>query len=88
MKNMLEILQEVLQEGMKITNVKELSNKWKFSIVYNDMQAATELPKMVTPGCELEVCKTSINNAVSTMYINVGNLIEAKSWLEGKNGIP
>lgn len=83
MKNMFEILQDTLQEGMAIKNAKELSNKWKFSIVYEGMQAATELPKTVAPGCESEVCKTAINNAMSTMYINTGNLTEAKSWLDG-----
>lgn len=84
MKNMLEILQDELQEGMEIKNVRELSNKWKLSITYDDMQATTELYKMVAPGCELEVCRTAINNAMSTMYINVGNLIEAKSWIDGE----
>ena len=83
MKNMFEILQDTLQEGMEIKNEKELSNKWKFSIIYNGMQAATELPKTVAPGCESDVCKTAINNAMSTMYINEGNLAEAKSWLDG-----
>ena len=48
------------------------------------MQAATELPKTTTPGHEIEVCKSSINNAMSTMYINAGNLVEAKVWLDGE----
>ena len=69
---------------MEIKNVRELSNKWKFSIAYDGMQAATELPKTTTPGYEIEVCKTSINNAMSTMYINAGNLVEAKAWLDGE----
>ena len=84
MKNMFEILKDILQNGMEIKNVRELSNKWKFSIAYDGMQAATELPKTTTPGYEIEVCKTSINNAMSTMYINVGNLVEAKAWLDGE----
>ena len=84
MKNMFEILKDILQNGMEIKNVRELSNKWKFSIAYDGMQAATELPKTTTPGYEIEVCKTSINNAMSTIYINVGNLVEAKAWLDGE----
>ena len=84
MKNMFEILKDTLQNGMEIKNERELSNKWKFSIAYDGMQAATELPKTTAPGHEVEVCKSSINNAMSTMYINVGNLVEAKAWLDGE----
>ena len=84
MKNMFEILKDTLQSGMEIKNERELSNKWKFSIAYDGMQAATELPKTTAPGHEVEVCKTSINNAMSTMYINAGNLVEAKAWLDGE----
>ena len=84
MKNMFDILKDTLQSGMEIKNERELSNKWKFSIAYDGMQAATELPKTTAPGYEVEVCKTSINNAMSTMYINVGNLVEAKAWLDGE----
>ena len=84
MKNMFDILKDTLQSGMEIKNERELSNKWKFSIAYDGMQATTELPKTTAPGYEVEVCKTSINNAMSTMYINVGNLVEAKAWLDGE----
>lgn len=84
MKNMFEILKDTLQNGMEIKNERELSSKWKFVIAYDGMQAATELPKTTVPGHEVEVCKTSINNAMSTMYINAGNLVEAKAWLDGE----
>ena len=48
------------------------------------MQSATELPKTIAPGHEVEVCRISINNAMSAMYINAGNLVEAKAWLDGE----
>lgn len=82
-KNMFEILKETLQNDMEIINNRELSNKYKFCIVYKGMQAATELPKITSPGSEIEVCRKAINNAVSTMYINVGELEMAKKWLHG-----
>lgn len=82
-KNMFEILRETLQDGMEIVNDRELSNKFKFCITYKGMQAPTELPKATAPGCEVEVCRKAIDNAISTMYINAGNLEEAKKWLDG-----
>lgn len=83
MKNMFEIMKDTLQDGMEIVNDRELSNKFKFCITYKGMQAPTELPKATAPGCEVEVCKKAIDNAISTMYINAGNLEEAKKWLDG-----
>jgi hypothetical protein len=34
MKNMFEIMKDTLQDGMKIVNDRELSNKFKFCITY------------------------------------------------------
>ena len=80
---MFEIMKDTLQDGMEIVNDRELSNKFKFCITYKGMQAPTELPKTTAPGCEVEVCKKAIDNAISTMYINAGNIEDAKKWLDG-----
>lgn len=81
---MIDILKQELKEGMTIKDYKELSNKYKVSLSYNGMEASTELSKTCMPGCEKEVCRNAIDDAVSTMYVNAGDLVEARKWLYGE----
>ena len=81
---MIDILKRELKSGMAINAEKELSSKWKVTISYEGMQSAIDLPKTCTPGCEKELCRKVIDTALSTMYINAGNLAEAKKWLNGE----
>ena len=80
---MIKILKRELMNGMSITSEKELSNKWKITISYDEMKASVDLPKTCIPGAERELCRKTIDTAMSTMYINAGNLPEAKKWLDG-----
>lgn len=81
---MIDVLKNELKSNMSIGTEKELSSKWKVTILYNGMQSTIDLPKTCTPGCEKEVCRKAIDTALSTMYINAGNLLEAKKWLDGE----
>jgi hypothetical protein len=81
---MIDVLNRELKEGMSINTEKEMCSKWKATISYDGMQSTVDLPKVCTPGCEKEVCRKAIDTALSTMYVNVGNLAEAKRWLDGE----
>lgn len=81
---MIDILKQELKSGMSVESEKELSNKWKIVITYNGMKASVDLPKACTPSAEKEVCRKTIDTALSTMYVNAGNLVEAKKWLDGE----
>ena len=81
---MIDVLKNELKSDMSIGTEKELSSKWKVTILYNGMQSTIDLPKTCTPGCEKEVCRKAIDTALSTMYVNEGNLAEAKKWLDGE----
>lgn len=81
---MIDIFKETLQEGMEISKCKELSNKYKFTLSYNGMSATCELSKLCTPGNEKSLCMQAIDNAMSSMYIDKGDLKEAKAWLHGE----
>lgn len=82
-KNMFEVLKDILPEEMRVSVLREFSNKYKLCIAYRGMTAVTELPKAIVPGCEIEVCRKAIDNAASSVCINTGNLEEAKAWLNG-----
>jgi len=81
---MIDILKQELKEGMTIENDRELSDKYKLTIVYDGMKAPVVLAKTCAPGCEREVCRKIIDTALSTMYVNSGDLVEAKKWLDGE----
>lgn len=81
---MIDVFKNELKRDMSIGTEKELSGKWKVTILYNGMESTIDLPKTCTPGCEKEVCRKAIDTALSTMYINAGNLTEAKRWLDGE----
>lgn len=82
--NMLDVFKSILQNGMEIEKVKEHNENYKFVLSYKGMTAKCQLPKVCALGYERNVCKNVINNAISGMYINANNLIEAKKWLDGE----
>lgn len=82
--NMLDVFKDALQDGMEIIKCKELSNKYKLTLSYNGMSASCELNKLCTPGNEKSLCMQSIDNAISTMYLDKGDLKEAEAWLHGE----
>lgn len=82
--SMIDIFKDVLQEGMEISKCKELSDKYKITLLYDGTSAACELYKLCTPGNERSLCMQSIDNAMSSMYINNGDLKEAEAWLHGE----
>lgn len=81
---MFDIFKDTLQNGMGIGKCKELANKYKLVLLYDDMSASCELSKMCTPGNEKSLCMQAIDNAISSMYIDKGDLNEAEAWLHGE----
>ena len=81
---MIDVFKDILQEGMTITKCKEYANTYKITLEYKGMTGNCEVSKMCTPGNEKSLCMKSIDTAMSGMYINVGNLEEAKAWLDGE----
>lgn len=82
--SMIEIFKDTLQEGMEITACKEYASKYKVTLSYKGMIGNCELGKTCAPKQEKSFCRKTIDTIVSGMYINAGNLEEAKAWLEGE----
>ena len=82
--SMIEIFKDTLQEGMEITACKEYASKYKVTLSYKGMTGNCELGKTCAPKQEKSFCRKAIDTIVSGMYINAGNLEEAKAWLEGE----
>jgi hypothetical protein len=81
---MIDIFKDTLQEGMEITACKEYASKYKVTLSYKGMTGNCELGKTCAPKQEKSFCRKAIDTIVSGMYINAGNLEEAKAWLEGE----
>lgn len=81
---MINVLKSVLQDGMEIEKVKEMANEYKVTLKYKGMTGNCSVSKMCSPGNEKSLCMKSVDTAISGMYINAGNLSEAKAWLDGK----
>ena len=84
MKSMIDIFKKELQDGMEIVKCKEMANVYKITLSYDGMTGTCELSKMCAPNAEKTLCRKSIDTAISGMYINAGNLTEAKLWLNGE----
>lgn len=85
MSKMIEFLQAELQPGMEISNIKEYNTKTKFSFYFDGEQIdKCEISNTCAPNYERDFCRSVINNIVSKIYINKGNLEEAKEWLSGR----
>lgn len=82
--DILDVFEDTLQDGMEITKCKELSNKYKLTLSYNGISSSCEINKLCTPGNEKSLCMQAIDNAMSSMYLGIGNLKEAESWLHGE----
>lgn len=81
---MLNTLKSILPDGIEIKDIKELSNRYKLRISYRGMEASTELYKLCSPGEQVAVCQKAIDTAMSTMYMNIGDLKKAGEWLRGE----
>lgn len=81
---MINVLKSVLQDGMEIEKIKEMANEYRVVLKYKGMVGNCSVSKMCTPGNEKSLCMKSIDTAISGMYINAGNLEEAKAWLDGE----
>lgn len=81
-KTMLDILNERLVEGLSIKSIKETNNKYKICFEYEGEEVKAELPKSCTPGCHNEVADNAIITAMSTIYLNRGDMNSAKIWLD------
>ena len=85
MKLMIDILAEMLPNGLEIEKYKEQGSKYILTMVYNsnyDTKTSVELPKTVIPGTEQEQCNYLICTAMSAIMINQKNFEEARKWLD------
>lgn len=78
---MLNIFKKMLPDNVVIQNIQEYSNKYKINLRQNTEIASCELQKTCAPKGEDTVCKTAIKCAMSSIYINKGDLSEAAAWL-------
>lgn len=80
-KTMLDIFKGKIPEGMCITKVKELSNRYKFDVEYLSTVSHAELFKSCTPGYEDSYCKRALNSALADIYFKLGFIEKAKEYL-------
>lgn len=78
---MINIFKSMLPEGVVVQDIKEYGNKYKIRLRQDTEIASCELPKTCVPNSEDIVCKTAIKCAMSSIYINKGDLTEASAWL-------
>lgn len=81
-KTMLDILNKRLVEGLNVKSITETNNKYKIYFEYEGEYAKAELPKLCTPGCHNKVADNAIITAMSTIYLNRGDINSAKLWLD------
>lgn len=81
-KTMLDILKERLVEGLSIKSVKETNAKYTIHFEFEGDEAKADLPKSCAPGCHNEVADATIITAMSTIYCNRGDYVQAKQWLD------
>lgn len=81
-KTMIDILKERLTEGLSIKSVKETNAKYTIRFEFEGDEAKVDLPKSCAPGCHNEVADATIITAMSTIYCNRGDYVQAKQWLD------
>lgn len=79
---MLEIFKERLVPGLTIVNVKERASKYTICVEYEGKTTTVELSKTCTPKCEEEYCDKVVATAMSSIYFYMGDLTNAKVWLD------
>ena len=84
-RTMLDILKERLPEGLEIIKVKENYNKYILSFKFEDQIVnKIELQKTCGYGYHNYNCDFTIKTAMSSIYLNKGNILKAKEWLDKK----
>lgn len=79
---MLDILKKRLPNGLEILSVKELNSKYKIVFKLENNTASAELKKTCAPNCHNKNADDTIITAMSAIYLNRGDLLKAKEWLD------
>lgn len=79
---MLTILESRLVEDLHIKSVRETATKYIIKFQYENDITTAELPKCCPPGCHDVVADRTIITAMSTIYFNREDYINAKKWLD------
>lgn len=82
MKTMLDVLNELLPEGLSISSVKEYSSKYKIVFEFENDKTTADLRKTCVPGCEHTEAFDTIKTAMSTIYFNRQDYVSCKQWLD------
>ena len=84
---MLEIFKSSLKDfpvDLDIVSVKETNTKYKLTLKYGEDTDNVELSKTCTPGSENEVCWKAAATAMSSIYLNRGDLKKVRLWLDAQ----
>lgn len=82
---MLDILKNMLYDGMTISVVSEDSNKYKIKLFYKDVEVdELYIFKTVEQGKEKSYCRGCIEESMAYMYTKNNNPSEAAAWMAGK----
>ena len=80
--DMLSIMRERLIEGLTIVKYKEYANKYVVTLAIGSKVTTVDLLKNCAPGYHNDIVDRAIWTALSSIYLNMGDLVTAKKWLD------
>lgn len=85
---MIDIFKKTLSElpvELEILKAKEFGSKWKLTMGFRGTQTSVELSKACTPNEAENYCWQVVATAMSSLYMNLGDLQKARLWLNSLN---
>lgn len=82
---MLEIFKETVKESpveLRILSAKEAYTKSTLRVEYKGAETTVELRNTCTPGEEKNYCWYVLATAMSSIYLNAGDVKRGKLWLD------
>lgn len=82
--SMIKILESTLLPGMEIHDIQEMQEYTKFTFEYcGCLRKGCQISNTCTPGHEVSLCRSVIDNAMSSICLWQGRVEEARMWLDG-----
>ena len=85
-KTMLDVLKDRLFDGLEIVKVKEMNSRYTITFRFEGDEAKADLPKTCSPGAHNKVADSTIITAMSSIYLNRGDIAKAKECLNKISG--
>lgn len=82
---MLEVFEGVrktLPFELEVVAVKEYNDKHRLTVRYGEATTKIELRKAVAPGAQEEYCWYAIATAMSSIYLDAGDMARTRLWLD------